>query len=621
MMTLWGLLPMKDNILGINYSGFHDTSVAVVRRDGVVLYASSLERESRIKQDGRPPFKIQELISQFGITQLAASTNEFMGLENPIQSKIFSPSLPIPRTTPFKHSETFNEFFSSFGIPVNFVEHQRSHALSSVVWSGFDEGICFTYDGGMCNSTNFGGLFRFSKSGGLSSIDGFDYRLYPKITSLYSCVTAILGFKPNRHEGKVTGLAALGRIQQSILEILSVWFTDRFLDLESIIRWYFSYSSTSIPKLIPIPNLIEQFRNELETFSKADIAASLQFFTQEHIKLLLSNAQAKGIISGKENLCLAGGLFSNVKLNQEINNFGFRDVFVAPAMTDDGTALGAAWGCIELDNLQHASPISAYLGNSSTHTQVLDSISKFGLKISTPSESLEYFIAKALVDGKVICNYQGKSEFGPRALGNRTILASAESIEINQEINSKLNRTEFMPFAPVIMECDFSEYFEGDFKASYSYMTMTANATSKLQLVAPAVVHADNTARPQVLSQVQNPFLYRILQNYKEMTGNGVLINTSFNVHEEPIVDSAEDAIQNFLLAQLDFLVLNNKFVIDLCENSEPLISFLTQRLHNRFNSFENELSAYLLSEVSKKDSELVEKELVIQTLLKRLPK
>lgn len=604
------------NIAGINYSGFHDSSLSIVDSDGKVLFAKSLERISRVKQDGRPPMALEYLLDKFNVSQIVTSTLETADVTKPIYSGFHPIKIKRQENVTFNHTSDFNEYFARFNKPTHFVEHQTSHAYSAIIWSGFKSGTCFTYDGGMCNSTSFGSIFKFDDYKEIQTLDSFDYRVHPKITTLYSFITGLLGFKPNKHEGKITGLAAYGTCNYNLYDELALLFSEKFLEIEQFASWEFSYSKDTNPALVVNQPKLSAYRYIKDRYSKETIAATIQAFTEDHVLDILNSAIDSELISLSEPICLAGGLFSNVKLNQRIFNLGFPDIFVAPAMTDDGTSLGAAWAHLASRSDQLITPPSNTFFGLPTDDGSFLVKEEIHLKKHEIDVPLPEFVAQKLAQNEIVAIFQGNSEFGPRALGHRSILASATDSKINQSLNEKLNRTEFMPFAPVIMEEDFELLFADRRSSSLPYMTITAEVSGKMQLESPAVVHIDNTARPQIVRKVDSGLIYEILASYKKLTGYSSLINTSFNVHEEPIVDSESDAIRGMLVAGIDWLILNGD-VYSYQENIELASVILRHELFGRESkNYEKYLVQRLQEKCSILESELIQKEQVIQGLI-----
>lgn len=603
-------------ILGLNYSGFHDSSAAVVDRDGSVIYATSLERLSRNKQDGRPPLKLLNLIKDYSISEIATSTNRYTQKNEPIKSVLFTTVLPEIRVDNFSHEDAFNSFFDSLDLPVTYVEHQESHAYSAIGLSGFESGVSLTYDGGMCNSNLFGSLAKFGDANQYHILDGFDYRVHPKITSFYSLITTLLGFMPNRHEGKVTGLSAHGKTSDQLLGIFENWFSTDFLRVERFAEWKFAYSKSVPPIFLPNYGLVEELRSEISQFSSTTIAATIQKFTENHILQLLKSAIDLNLFSNDAKICLSGGLFSNVRLNQKILQLGFSDIFVAPAMTDDGTALGAAISVVRKgeDYSSKNRPKNVYLGNTYNTQNVKEELSRSEINISKNHATDWKFITDRLLDGNVFAIFSGRSEFGPRALGNRSLIASPHDESINEKLNTKLQRTDFMPFAPVIRDVDYKDFFESTYNSSLPYMTITATAKKIFTDLCPAVVHVDGTARPQVLSRLTSPYLYDLISAFYENTGIPALINTSFNIHEEPIVNSPLDALRGFLVSEIDWLVFEGEYLISLQENNSAQLKFLRNEAYKKQNSNDTELIKLISKYSWNLEKELMLKEKVLQT-------
>jgi predicted NodU family carbamoyl transferase/GT2 family glycosyltransferase len=430
----------------------------------------------------------------------------------------------------------------------------------------------------MCNSPWFGGLYKARRSQGIRALDQFSALHYAKVTSLYTFVTALLGYTPNKHEGKITGLAAYGKPTEGSRELLRKWFEEEFAEIESTMEWVFAYNAIHSPMLFINEAKIQPFRDAAECFSREELAATVQEFAEAHVLSLLDKAKELGWES--ENICLAGGLFANVKINQAVIENGFKHIFVAPPMTDDGTALGAAWHVLSQQPSFNPPPLnSMYLGPEYSTEQI-----KWLLRTEEIQFSLhqhpETEVASLLASGAVVAIFQGAMEFGPRALGNRSILAQAIEHDINLSLNDRLNRTEFMPFAPVSRVEDAAECYVGIGRVSHAaeFMTVTVDCTEKMKTACPAVVHVDGTARPQLVSAQSNPFIHAVLTIYKDQTGKAALVNTSFNIHEEPIVCSPQDALKGFFEAGLDYIYFGEGVLVSYNQNAAVAIQYLQNR-------------------------------------------
>jgi len=612
--------PPFGSILGINYSGMHDSAIAIVSPDGTPVFAVSLERLSRVKQDGRTLNKLLNAIPWDRIHKVAISAPEFLQEQSSgPNSKLLSTILPQPRlASTMSHDDGFYQALKLIPCKKVFVGHQEAHASSAFWGSGFEESLCLTYDGGMFNDQWFGGLYRCSKANGISPLERFDALQYAKVTTLYSFVTALLGFMPLKHEGKITGLAAYGKPTARCHALLKKWFEKDFYDLEKTFQWIKNYDDIFPPQLIPISNKLQSFRAQIESISKEELAATTQDFSEKHILQILSNARLVGWTS--DNICLAGGLFANVKINQKVVESGFNKLFVAPPMTDDGTALGAAWHVISnSEKFRPQSLHSMFLGPTYPIADVLARVKKENICFSMPDNPAKT-IAELLARGSIVAVFQGAVEFGPRSLGNRSILAQATESDINQKLNARLNRTEFMPFAPMTRIEDAAICYQGISHVDHAaeFMTVTVNCTEFMKETCPAVVHVDGTARPQLVNEAINPLIHQVLTFYKNLTNKLAIVNTSFNVHEEPIVCSAEDALRGFFESGLDYLYLEGVGIVSFSDNSQVAIRYLQEKLklHSKKTKGGSLLEQFLDSELSNQTERLerVSKDLVDRT-------
>ncbi|MCF6281522.1 MAG: glycosyltransferase [Candidatus Polarisedimenticolaceae bacterium] len=572
----------KGSVLGLNYSGMHDTAIALVSPEGEPLFAVSLERISRVKQDGRFPQKLLNELPWENIGKVALSVEREYGPVTGLISRFHPVPLETALNTDRSHADSFLQILDSIPVEKVFIPHHLCHAASAFWLSGLSNATCLVYDGGMSNEAWFGGVFSASDRNGIVPIDQFSANNYSNITSLYTAITAVLGFTPLKHEGKITGLAAYGAVTDSCRKILEQWLYHPEL-LHGIVEWKDMYSQDISPCLKPLLPFVQSLKEMLAPHSREDIAATVQQIAEEHVTAILSAVIKQGEAS--DNLCLSGGLFANVKINQRASELGFKNLFVSPPMSDDGTALGAALQVVSKNKeFSPRKSHSMFLGPSYSKRKVHHYISESKIKFQVAVDPAKE-VAKHLAEGAVVAIYQGPSEFGPRALGNRSILANADDASINQTLNGRLNRTEFMPFAPVCLEEDADRLF-GDIEKirhSAEFMTVTVNCTDEMKLLCPAVVHCDGTARPQIVSKKSNSFLQKVLTYYKELSGKPALVNTSFNVHEEPIVCTPEDAIKGFFESGLDLLFMEGH-LIKLCENREIEAEYLRNKIKNTYS-------------------------------------
>ena len=294
----------------------------------------------------------------------------------------------------------------------------------------------------------------------------------------------------------------------------------------------------------------------------ADVAAAAQKRFEDVLVDYVRHAVRE---TGRSTVVMAGGCFANVVLNQKILQLPeVSRIYVHPAMNDQGISMGAGLAHLaEREGGVTNEPLhTVFLGPSYTEEEIGLALEAHGLPYERP-ESMPNTAAKALAERKVIARYDGRLEYGPRALGNRTIMYPTDDRSVNDWLNKRLRRTEFMPFAPVTLsehaaEC-YRNYEGGEL--AWRYMTVTFEVTEAVRKRSPGIVHLDGTARPQVIHREDNPGYYDIIRGYHELTGTPTVINTSFNMHGEPIVCTPDDALRAFTASGLDHLILGPYFV------------------------------------------------------------
>jgi len=434
-----------------------------------------------------------------------------------------------------------------------FFNHHFAHALGALFHTDWDDALIYTADG---RGDNVSYSHRILKKGGLLDCWGGEEDTLQKTQSkggsvgeLYSLTTRYLGFKALRHEGKVLGLAAHGspRFAESLMRHFHVDRKGRILGRDKHRRpWR------------------KAIRHMAQNHVREDVAASVQKVLETLVldsvgKILRRHAVRR--------LALSGGVFSNVRLNQRLaEELPVDEIFVYPAMTDQGLAAGGVLQyLLERDGIttwlsRRERLTHVYLGeNYDTEADVLLKQGG-GEVVPYAPDSLEEKIAALLDEGKIIALYLGRSEYGPRALGARSILAAATDVRVNDWLNKRLSRTEFMPFAPVVSAEKAEDIF--DIRPSMLYtarfMTITCNVRPEWRGKIPAVVHIDGTARPQVIVRDRNPLYYDILKAYEKRTGIPVLINTSFNAHEEPIINTPQECAAALMEKRVDFVATHN---------------------------------------------------------------
>ncbi len=425
------------------------------------------------------------------------------------------------------------------------IEHHYAHAASAYFSQEKDNGLAITLDGG---GEGYCSHVYEAKKNKLSLLHKIT--TYHSLPIYYAYLTKLIGFMPLRHEGKLLGLAASGN-QDEVEKILKnyIRFNKKTLKFENIGGYYFK--------------VYNKLKKDLKSFSIEDIAAGIQThsenLTLEYVKTIIEKFSP----NNRANLFLAGGIFANIKINQKISELeGVNSCYIFPNMGDGGLSTGAVLGENFLNNKEGKKlKMNMYLG-SSYKKITQQTLNQSNLKI-LQTKNIYNFMANELKNNKIFGIFNGRMEFGPRALGNRSIICSPQKIEINEILNQKLKRSEFMPFAPCVLAEDFETYFETHLNVEdFKFMTFTCKTKKICDEMAPAIVHIDKSARPQSIFKEDNNFIYNILKEFKKETGLGMLINTSFNVHEEPIVESYADAIKSFKESKLDYLVLEEQIIV-----------------------------------------------------------
>jgi len=441
-----------------------------------------------------------------------------------------------------------------FGItaPARFYDHHYAHATSAYYTSDFDETLVVTLDGG---GDGLSGSVYAGRDGQLKKLGDVDS--FHSLGNFYSYITALCGFKAERHEGKITGLAAYGKP-----------------DYADILRDFIEYRDPGrIRYRIPMyhRSALVKLRERLPAdFDRADLAASVQLVLEEVGVAFVRYWLRK---TGLRRVALAGGVFANVKFNQRIHQLEEVDELVIhPAMDDGGLAVGAAFAELARGRGKEASKLirrfpNAYLGPEFDADTIADSIQRSGCEVQR-DDAIHESIATLIDRGHVVARFAGRMEYGPRALGHRSILYRTDDPSVNDWLNERLQRTEFMPFAPATLaeQADRCYHNLNGAHDPARFMTVTFDCTEEMKQQSPGVVHCDGTARPQLVDGETAPDLYAILSAFYRRTGVPSIVNTSFNMHEEPIVCTPDDALRAFRLGNLDYLAIGDFLV----QNPEP---------------------------------------------------
>lgn len=536
-----------DSVIGIG-GELHDSNIAVLNSQGDIKLAINEERLSRTKKDGRFPYSALALVPSTNSKIVIAANS----LDDSIR-QLSSEHRDIDTYTHFLNRLKFYE--EELTNIVRHVGHHESHAASAYYTSGFNEATIVTMDGGSFFEPWCTTIYE-SKDGKLELID----RNPNCFTDFYFFTTALLGFKPNMHEGKITGLAAYGKVDEGVLDFFEKYRLHGESLAAKIVTWKDISRKELTPKLLIKESEIKQFRERFKGISLEDIATSVQYYTEN---LVIDYIRKNIPTLAETNLCLAGGLFGNVKLNQRIKEVGFKNIFIHPAMGDEGLSLGAVLNYLGRNGQIRPRMLrNVFFGPSYSDDEIKDVLDKNSLDYSV-IENSSRTIAELLAHGKVVARFDGRMEYGPRALGNRSILYQTTDVTVNDWLNKKLRRTEFMPFAPATLSDHATEYYQNIDGAEYTaqFMTITFDCTDKMKKMCPGVVHVDGTARPHLVTLEGNPSFYNIISEYYKLTGIPSVINTSFNNHGEPIVCSPQDAVNSFIKGTLDYLAIG-KFLV-----------------------------------------------------------
>ena len=430
------------------------------------------------------------------------------------------------------------------------IDHHESHAILSYYTSGFqDDTLVFCADasGGVNGHSSRTYL---GSSGVMYYLDGITTKR-KSIGHFYASITEFLGYKRLKDEGKVVGLSGHGRFWKdlydtwdSVLEIEGTKTSEDNHPIEAGGVYYDLYSKF-------FQRFGSMFWKSKQTLQ--DIAFTGQLLFEDKVIELIQNFHKKAPHTQK--IALSGGIFANVKLNKRINELEeFDEIYVLPPMGDEGLAYGCALGVMARleGDFKPFSLNDVFLGNEYTKEEILASSKGFNMV----DLDLD-LIGSLLMNKKILGLYQGRSEHGPRALGNRSIICDCTHEETYGILNGKLERNDYMPFAPAILDEDVDRVFHLN-KSKYTseFMTLLVDTKDEWKDKIPTVVHPiDKTARIQLVTSNSNPLFYQILKKYKELSGVGILVNTSFNVHNEPIVERPQEAFYHLRNGIIDYLV------------------------------------------------------------------
>ena len=562
-------------ILGISCY-YHDSAAAIIK-DGILIAASEEERLSRIKHDSSFPKKAIEFclkkadIKSQDLDYVVFYEKPFLKFERTFLNSIeYSPkSLGFFKESMkkwfFDHLWIKSQIMSELRIPPKkllFCEHHLSHAASAFFCSPFEKSAVLTVDGVGEWTTASWGVGQGNKINLIEEI-----RFPHSLGLLYSVFTDFVGFEVNEGEYKTMGLAPYGKPKyiDEIYKILSISEDGSFKLNLDFFSYHYSLKKIYTEKFENIFGIKNKKKNNVVAYY-ADIAASIQKVLEQILIDITKYIHKK---TGNENLSFAGGVALNSVANWKIfQNSGFKHLYIQPAAGDSGGALGAAlWAYRTVLNGKNKFVLNnAYYGEEESVEEIEKTLRNENIKYQKVNENkLIELTAQYLSKGKVVGWVQGRYEWGPRALGNRSILADPRDKKMKNLVNSKIKfREEFRPFAPVTTAEDSDKYFDIDSQKSkfpFKFMLYVVNVKDKKRQELGAVTHEDGTARPQFVDKKVNPKYYKLIKSFGKITGTPVLLNTSFNLKGEPIVNTASQALGTFYKSGLDVLVIDNFLV------------------------------------------------------------
>ncbi len=590
-------------ILGI--SAFYHDSAATLIKDGNIISAAQEERFTRKKHDSGFPSNAINFVLNFSnlelrnIDHIVFYEKPFLKFERLLETYVafapkgfqsFSKAMPLwlkdklfQKKLIFDYLQDLDSNFKD-ETKLLFSEHHLSHAASAFYPSPFEKAIILTADGvgewatttvaiGNKNNLEIKKELHFPHSLGL----------------LYSAFTYYSGFKVNSGEYKLMGLAPYGKplyVDKILNNLIDLKDDGTFM----LDQKYFNYSTGLTMTNKNFDDLFgakpRKPDKEKITQFHMDIAASIQNVTE---KIMLLIAKSLRNEFGVPNLCLAGGVALNCVANGKIlKEKIFENIWVQPAAGDAGGSLGAALAYWHIDlknerkDIDQDNMYGSYLGNEFKETEIIEKLDKIGANYEKlDQDEIIKRTVEDLVCGKAVGWFQGRMEFGPRALGNRSILGDPRSDTMQKNLNLKVKyRESFRPFAPSILREDLNNWFEMDSDSPYMLFVSDVKKDKTIELTydekklfgidllnikkseIPAVTHVDYSARIQTVSKDSNPLYYKLISKFKEKTNCPILINTSFNIRGEPIVHTPEDAFKCFMGTELDVLVLGNCYLI-----------------------------------------------------------
>lgn len=548
------------NILGVNgwFTRSHDASAALISDNRLIAFIEE-ERLTRYKHafEQLPHRAIDFCLREANLT---VNDIDFLSIGWDYLKKYELRNIPIPlRAKKLIDLYLPRELFTRKVDPeLRIVDHHRAHAAAAFQMSGFDESAVMVLDGQgeYCSISLW-----LATNNELNQI--LTLPVHSSLGYFYEAVSVYLGFSP-LSSGKTMGLSAYGKKDYPITSVVCnedgfnfrcmskrKFLTGKLDDQELLLGlWRKEFlRNLNYPPATGSAGIDKRFSEE-----EANIALSGQTIVEKCVLHLASILKTKSKVN---NLCLAGGTALNCCVNTSLITSGyFQNVHVSPIVNDAGVSLGSALH-VAMTEANYKTPFewSVYSGPSYSNDQVSNTLSKYKVlhrKIDQPHKTA----ASMLAQGKILGWFQGKTEMGPRALGNRSILADARKADMRDKVNRIKIRELWRPFAPSVLEEDANKYFSESWNSPF--MSFTYGIKPKYRQLIPAVCHIDNSSRPQTVNKSQNLQFWLLIQEFKNITGIAAVLNTSFNDSSEPIVCSPEDAVKMFLRSDLDALIIGN---------------------------------------------------------------
>jgi carbamoyltransferase len=569
-------------ILGIGELD-NDSGAALIK-DGETVAAANEERFTRVKQqDGMPAQAIDWMLKKAGAT--LKDVDEILCVRQDVHAEYSHDQRQLDQVAWFSFRGPLSWKIANYGIwrfrnfrkrmelsrlqnqrlldwardrgiersKIERPDHHLMHAACAYYGSGFDEALAFTVDGWGDGKT---ATLYACRNGQFELIH--EVMLPHSAGVFYAALTRAAGYRPFRHEGKITGLAAHGSYDEECMAFARLGLYNVNGSFEAPHNYgSYPWLRRLIKKKGP-EKLAYAYQMTLE-----DVMAK---YVEQYVKS-----------TGLKNLCLAGGVAANVRVNQKLHEVpGVEKTFIFPHMADGGLGWGAAmWAWHRSQQRKLGDKYryvpkrihNVYWGPDFTEDEIRQTLERERVRFTRPDD-MDLVMATLLADGELIARFQGAMEFGPRALCHRSILYQPTDPTVNDWLNERLHRTEFMPFAPVTREEDAPKMYNNMSGAEHpaNFMTITFDCTDEMRRTCPAVVHIDGTARPQTVRPDLDASTYRVLTLYKEKTGLSSMINTSFNMHEEPIICTPMDAIRGARDARFRYLAMGPF----LCEFDNP---------------------------------------------------